>query len=341
MTIDMTTAPDLLDVRGLSVEFPARGGGWVGAISDVSLRVRQGESVGLVGESGSGKTVTSLAVMGLTPLTGGRIAAGSIAFDGRELTSLPQREWRALRGGGIGMIFQQPTRSLNPAFTVGDQIAESVRRHLGLSRRAARARAIEMLKLVEIPRAESRMDDYPHALSGGMCQRVMIAMVMATNPRLLVADEPTTALDVTVQERILALLRDLQEQTGVALLFVSHDLAVVADLCERVVVMYAGEIIEDGTAGDVFYQPQHPYSAGLLASIPNPRRGIGNRLASIPGQVPSAGTWPPGCRFQARCGFAVPGVCDAAHPPLLPSPAGSLSRCVRAAEIALEGVAAG
>jgi oligopeptide/dipeptide ABC transporter ATP-binding protein len=234
----------------------------------------------------------------------------------------------------MGMIFQQPIRSLNPAFTVGDQIAESVRRHLGLGRKAAWARAIEMLKMVEIPRAESRVKEYPHAFSGGMCQRVMIAMVMATNPRLLIADEPTTALDVTVQATILDLLRDLQQQTGVALLFVSHDLAVVAELCERVVVMYAGEIVEDNTAHRIFTRPRHPYSAGLLASIPNPNSGL-RRLAAIPGSIPTAGHWPSGCHFENRCTFAVPGRCDA-HPPLTELAGGGRVRCVRAEEIALE-----
>jgi oligopeptide/dipeptide ABC transporter ATP-binding protein len=328
----------LLDVRGLSVEFPsADGRGTVRAVEDVSFSLGQGESMALVGESGSGKTVTSLAVMGLTPATGGRVVAGSVSFDGQELTGADASAWRRLRGPGMGMIFQQPIRSLNPAFTVGDQIAESVRRHLGLDRRAARARAVEMLELVQIPRAAERVDEYPHAFSGGMCQRVMIAMVMACNPRLLIADEPTTALDVTVQERILELLRDLQEQTGVSLLFVSHDLAVVAQLCQQVVVMYAGEVAENGTAEDVFFRPQHPYTAGLLASIPKPGLGGGRRLRAIPGGIPAPGTWPVGCRFHQRCEHAQAGRCDVTHPGLL-SLGTDQARCLRAPELHLEGV---
>jgi peptide/nickel transport system ATP-binding protein len=339
------TSP-LLEVRDLTVEFPVPGGGWLPVVEGVSLTLRQGESLALVGESGSGKTVTSLAVMGLTGVTGGRVASGSIIFDGRDLTALPEREWRKLRGPGMGMIFQQPIRSLNPAYTVGDQIAESVRRHLNLSRKDAKARAVEMLELVHIPRAAQRVNDYPHEFSGGMCQRVMIAMVMACNPRLLIADEPTTALDVTVQERILQLLGELQEQTGVALLFVSHDLAVVAQQCQRAVVMYAGEVVESGTAADVFYRPQHPYTAGLLASIPRPGQQTGRRLIAIDGSIPPPGAWPVGCRFHDRCGYRKAGVCDTAHPALVSTPTtgtargAGATRCVRAAEIELQGVTA-
>jgi oligopeptide/dipeptide ABC transporter ATP-binding protein len=332
--------PPLLDVRELSVEFPAAGGrGRVLAVDGVSFQLERGESMALVGESGSGKTVTSLAVMGLTAATGGRIASGSVTFDGRELTGMHPKEWRRVRGPGMGMIFQQPIRSLNPAYTVGDQIAESVRRHLGMNRKQARARAIEMLELVQIPRAAQRVDEYPHAFSGGMCQRVMIAMVMACNPRLLIADEPTTALDVTVQQRILELLRDLQEQTGVSLLFVSHDLAVVAELCRHVVVMYAGEVAEYGTAADVFFRPQHPYTAGLLGSIPKPGLSTGRRLVSVPGSIPAPGAWPAGCRFHGRCSFSEPGRCDRTHPELQSDGAGR-ARCVRVQEIELAGVRA-
>jgi peptide/nickel transport system ATP-binding protein len=331
----------LLEVHGLSVEFPAADGkSWVRAVDDVSFSLAQGESMALVGESGSGKTVTSLAVMGLTAATGGRLAAGSVTFDGQELTGRNPKAWRALRGPGMGMIFQQPIRSLNPAYTVGDQIAESVRRHLGLGRKQARARAIEMLELVQIPRAAERVDEYPHAFSGGMCQRVMIAMVMACNPRLLIADEPTTALDVTVQETILDLLRDLQEQTGVSLLFVSHDLGVVAQLCQKVAVMYAGEIAETGTAADVFFRPKHPYTAGLLASIPKPGLTGERRLRAIPGGIPAPGAWPAGCRFFARCEHGQQGRCDIAHPELLTIGTEQQARCVRATELDLEGVKA-
>jgi len=336
-----TAGQPLLEVRDLAVEFPSASGGWTPVVQGVSFTLDQGESVALVGESGSGKTVTSLAVMGLTGVTGGRVAGGSVRFDGRELTALPEREWRRLRGPGMGMIFQQPTRSLNPAYTVGDQIAESVRRHLGLGRRAAWARAVEMLDLVQIPRAAERVHDYPHSFSGGMCQRVMIAMAMACNPRLLIADEPTTALDVTVQERILQLLRDLQEQTGVSLLFVSHDLAVVAELCQRVVVMYAGEVVEQGTAADVYFRPRHPYTAGLLASIPKPGLRAGRRLTAIPGSIPAPGSWPSGCRFHVRCPHRDPGRCDLRHPEIVPVGPSAQARCVRADEIELSGVTVG
>lgn len=327
----------LLRVRNLSVEFPAARKTWVKAVDGVSFDVGVGESVALVGESGSGKTVSSLAVMGLTGATGGRISGGSVEFEGRDLTAGPAGQWRDLRGTGIGMIFQQPIRSLNPAYTVGDQIAESVRRHLGMNRKAALARAVEMLDLVRIPRAAERISEYPHAFSGGMCQRVMIAMVMACNPRLLIADEPTTALDVTVQQTILELLRDLQAQTGVSLLFVSHDLAVVAELCQRVVVMYAGEVAEDARVDDLFFRPQHPYTSGLLNSIPQPGRGD-KRLTAIPGSIPAGGDWPTGCRFAARCTHARSGLCDTQHPPLAELRNGSAARCFRSTELELTGV---
>uniref|UniRef100_UPI0007CD46A1 ABC transporter ATP-binding protein n=1 Tax=Rhodococcus hoagii TaxID=43767 RepID=UPI0007CD46A1 len=344
MIPDMSTLVDgrpspstepLLAVRDLTVEFPSGHGTWTTAVEQVSFSVAPGESVALVGESGSGKTVTSLAVMGLTGKTGGRVAGGSISFEGRDLTQLPDREWRQLRGAGMGMIFQQPIRSLNPAYTVGDQIAESIRRHLGMSRKASLARAIEMLDMVQIPRAAERVREYPHAFSGGMCQRVMIAMVMACNPRLLIADEPTTALDVTVQETILELLRDLQEQTGVSLLFVSHDLAVVAELCQRVVVMYAGEVAEDSAISDIFYNPSHPYTAGLLDAIPRAGRETGRRLIAIPGSIPPAGEWPDGCRFHARCNFAKSGLCDLRHPQMLEVSSSSRARCHLAHELDL------
>ena len=335
---DIAPGSPLLRVRDLTVQFRTGRKDWVTAVQDVSFDVAAGEAVALVGESGSGKTVSSLAVMGLTADTGGRIAGGSVEFDGRDLTTLPAKQWRDLRGTGMGMIFQQPIRSLNPAYTVGDQIAESVRKHLGLDRKAAMARAVEMLELVQIPRAAERVREYPYAFSGGMCQRVMIAMVMACNPRLLIADEPTTALDVTVQETILQLLRDLQEQTGVALLFVTHDLGVVAELCSKVVVMYAGEVVEDGPADDVFFRPQHPYTSGLLASIPRPGIGTDRRLTAIPGRIPAAGEWPVGCHFHDRCTHARTGLCDLTHPPLTETAPGRAARCLRVADLQLRGV---
>ncbi|NKY54346.1 ABC transporter ATP-binding protein [Nocardia vermiculata] len=328
----------LLRVQDLTVQFRAGRRDWLTVVDGVSFDVGAGESVALVGESGSGKTVSSLAVMGLTGNMGGRIAGGSVEFEGRDLTTLPEREWRKLRGSGMGMIFQQPIRSLNPAYTVGDQIAESVRRHLGLDRRAAMARAVEMLELVQVPRAAERVREYPHAFSGGMCQRVMIAMVMACNPRLLIADEPTTALDVTVQETILELLRDLQEQTGIGLLFITHDLAVVAELCQRVVVMYAGEVVEQGRAENLFYTPRHPYTAGLLASIPQPGLRGNRRLTAIEGRIPVAGEWPSGCRFEQRCAHAQPGLCELTHPAADFDAEHGGARCLRSTELELQGV---
>jgi peptide/nickel transport system ATP-binding protein len=335
---DTVPATPLLRVRDLTVQFRAGRTRWVTAVEGVSFDVGAGESVALVGESGSGKTVSSLAVMGLANDAGGRLARGSVEFDGSDLTKLPSDHWRALRGRGMGMIFQQPIRSLNPAYTVGDQIAESVRKHLGLNRRAAMARAVEMLDMVQIPRAAERVHDYPHAFSGGMCQRVMIAMVMACSPRLLIADEPTTALDVTVQKTILQLLRDLQEQTGVALVFVTHDLGVVAELCERVVVMYAGEVVEDGRTDEVFFTPQHPYTAGLLASIPRPGIDADRRLTAIAGRIPAAGEWPAGCHFCDRCAHARPGVCDSTHPDLSETGSARAARCLRVTDLQLQGV---
>lgn len=332
-----STAP-LLRVNDLTVQFRAGRKGWVTAVDGVSFDVAAGESVALVGESGSGKTVSSLAVMGLTGDTGGRISRGSVEFDGRDVTKLNPAQWRALRGTGMGMIFQQPIRSLNPAYTVGDQIAESVRKHFGLDRKAAMGRAVEMLDMVQIPRAAERVHDYPHAFSGGMCQRVMIAMVMACSPRLLIADEPTTALDVTVQKAILQLLRDLQEQTGVALLFVTHDLGVVAELCERTVVMYAGEVVEDGRTDEVFFDPHHPYASGLLASIPQPGTAADRRLTTIAGRIPAAGEWPVGCHFHDRCAHARAGLCDTTHPALTETGPGRAARCLRVSDLQLKGV---
>ncbi len=325
----------LLQVRGLTVEFRIDDR-WTPVVRDVSFDVVEGRTLGLVGESGSGKTVSAMALLGLTGATGGRIAAGSVRLDGRELVGMDPAELREVRGRELGMIFQQPMRSLNPAFTVGEQIAETVRRHLRLSRRQAWARAVELLELVRIPEPARRAKDYPHMLSGGMCQRVMIAMALACGPRVLVADEPTTALDVTVQRHVLALLRDLQEQTGIGMVFVSHDLAVIAEMCDAVAVMYAGEIVEQGDVEPVFFTPGHPYTAALLASIP--RAANGQELRATPGSVPAPGAWPTGCHFAPRCAHAVPDRCDTAVPALV-GEAGQWARCVRVGELALTGVA--
>ncbi|PTR26452.1 peptide/nickel transport system ATP-binding protein/oligopeptide transport system ATP-binding protein [Rhodococcus sp. OK519] len=332
---DVPTAQPLLEVRGLTVEFD-QSGRWVPAVQDVSLEVGRGETVALVGESGSGKTVTAMAVLGLTERRGGRIAGGSIRLDGRELVGLPERELRAVRGNHVGMIFQQPIRSLNPAYTVGEQIAENVRAHLGLGRKAAWARAVEMLEMVHIPDAARRAQEYPHTFSGGMAQRIMIASAVACDPQMIIADEPTTALDVTVQARILQLLREIQERTGVSVLFISHDLGVVAEIADRVVVMYAGEVAEQGTCEEVFFDPLHPYTSGLLGSIP--AVGNGRLLRTIAGRIPAPGEWSEGCRFEARCPHALAGVCDARHPATAARADGRAVRCSRVQELVLEGV---
>jgi len=323
----------LLDVRGLSVSFPSPEG-HVTVASDVTFDVGAGEVVGLVGESGSGKTVSSLAISGLVATQGGRVE-GSARLDGTELIGLPEKELWRLRGAQVSMVFQQAIRSLNPGLTVGEQIAETVRRHRDVSRKAAWARAVEMLDRVGIPNPSVRAREYPHQFSGGMCQRVMIAMALCCDPRLLIADEPTTALDVTVQRRILDLLLELRAEQDIAILFITHDLGVIAETCDRVVVMYAGEVVERGTMLDLFRRPRHPYTQGLLDAIP---RGRGRRLVSIPGTVPPPAALPAGCRFAARCRYAEAGRCDTVHPVLRPVGDGRVARCVRADEIELAGV---
>jgi peptide/nickel transport system ATP-binding protein len=331
----------LLEVEGLSVEF-GTAQGRLRVVDGVGFSVAPGETVGLVGESGSGKSVSSLAVMGLIPPRAGQVTADALRFDGRDLLTLPRAEMRALRGAQLSMIFQEPMTSLNPVFTVGNQIAETVRTHQGGSRQAAWARAVEMLDRVGIPDAARRARDYPHAFSGGMRQRAMIAMALANDPKLLIADEPTTALDVTIQAQILDLLRALQQETGMAVVLVTHDLGVVAQSCDRVVVMYAGQVVEHAEVGPLFGAPRHPYSEGLLASMPQVAEP-GRPLVVIPGQVPNPDAWPPGCRFAPRCSYATP-ECDAA-PVALTAAAGARPdrddaasvRCVRADELALAG----
>ncbi len=269
----------------------------------MSFDLDRGEMAGFVGESGSGKTVTSLAIMGLLPARSARIAAGSVRFGTRELVGASTAELRDIRGNEIAMVFQEPMTSLNPVFTVGNQIGEAVRIHLGLSRRAARERAAELLDLVGIPDAHRRVKDYPHAFSGGMRQRAMIAMAIACGPRLLIADEPTTALDVTIQAQILDLLARLQQELGMAVLFVTHDLGIVAQVCQKVVVLYAGQMVEEAHVDRFFERPRHPYSQGLLESMPQ-MTPVGESLHTIPGEVPRAGRSPTGCRFNPRCRYA-------------------------------------
>jgi dipeptide transport system ATP-binding protein len=291
----------LLDIRNLSVEFPTSGG-IMRAVDGVSLQVEEGEFLGIVGESGSGKSVTMMAVMGLVAFPG-RVEADTLAFAGRDLRQLSDRERRALTGRDVAMIFQDPTTSLNPSFTIGFQLTETLRAHLGLDGNAARKRAIALLEQVGIPAAESRLSSYPHQLSGGMNQRVMIAMAIACDPKLLIADEPTTALDVTIQAQILDLLAELRRERGMAVVLITHNMGVVSETADRVAVMYAGQIMEEQTADALFEAPQHPYTAALLAALPERSDGAG-RLATIPGMVPGLHDRPAGCLFSPRCTFA-------------------------------------
>jgi len=306
-------------------------------VRDVSFTVGRGETVGLVGESGCGKTMTSLAIMQLLPRQA-RIAQGSVRLGGQDLTSLPRRTLEDIRGQEIAMIFQDAMRSLNPAFTVGDQIGDVMRRHKGLRRAAARKRAIELLDYVGIPRAAQRIDDYPHMFSGGMAQRVMIASAISCEPKVLIADEPTTALDVTIQSQVLRLLRRFQLELGLGLVFITHDLGVVAEVCDRVAVMYAGQIVEQGEVVELFERPQHPYTAGLLGLLPLEGRKSAD-LVPIPGTVPMPSEWPAGCRFAPRCPHVEEGRCAAGPVPLEQLRVGRTVRCVRHEELALEGVA--
>ena len=327
----------LLRVEGLTVEFPGPDG-WVRAVEDVSFEVGAGQVVGLVGESGSGKTVSALAVLGLTRAQGGRVAAGSVWFEGVDLTTLDEKALSEVRGRRVGMVFQQPIRSLDPAFTIGEQIAETIRRHEGASRGDAWARAVALLDRVHIPEPAKRARQFPHEFSGGMCQRAMIAMALSCSPSLIIADEPTTALDVTVQAVVLELMREIQAETGVAVLFISHDLGVIAEMAQDVAVMYAGQVVERASVEDLFLAPKHPYTAGLMAAVP--RVGQGRRLVAIEGNVPDPGHHPTGCRFQPRCDFAVAGRCDTV-PVALRSTGGRDTRCVRVDELTLDGVMVG
>ncbi|WP_448638447.1 ABC transporter ATP-binding protein [Geodermatophilus sp. URMC 63] len=333
-----STVPAVISIRGLVVEFATQHG-WVPVVDGVSLDVAQGEVVGLVGESGSGKTVTGLSIMGLIPERISRVVGGSITFDGRDLLKDSPKQLREMRGRDIAMVFQEPMTSLNPAFTVGDQIAEVGRRHLGLGRKAGRDLAIQMLGTVGIPNAPQRVRSYPHEFSGGMRQRVMLAIALACKPKLLIADEPTTALDVTVQAQILDLLLHLRAEMGMSVLMVTHDLGVVSEICDRVAVMYAGQVVETGPVNAVFEAPLHPYTEGLIRSLPQVSTGEA-RLSTIPGRVPDAGKMPLGCRFHTRCGYAVDACVRAVPSPQLIQVPGSDRdvRCIRFQELDLRGV---
>ena len=293
----------LLEIEDLHVEFPTQGG-VMHAVQGVSLSLDEGDVLGIVGESGSGKSVTMLALMGLVAFPG-RVRARRLHFAGHSLLKLSERMRRKVIGRDVAMIFQEPTTSLNPCFTIGFQLAETLRLHLGMDRHKARRRAVELLELVGIPAPASRLDDFPHQLSGGMNQRVMIAMGIACNPRLLIADEPTTALDVTIQAQILDLLRDLQKERGMALVLVTHNMGVVAEMARRVAVMYAGQVMEERAADTLFAAPQHPYTAALLSAMPERHEGSG-RLATIAGVVPGLLDRPAGCLFAPRCEYATP-----------------------------------
>jgi oligopeptide/dipeptide ABC transporter ATP-binding protein len=288
----------VLEVEGLTTRFPS-GGGSVPIVDGNDLRVERGEVLALVGESGCGKSMTALSIMRLVPKPG-RITVGSVRLEGRELLELPATEMRRVRGGQIAMIFQEPMTSLNPVLRVGDQVAEAIRLHDGMSRAAALDRCRELFELVGIPDPAARVSAYPHQLSGGLKQRVMIAMALSTRPKLLIADEPTTALDVTIQAQIVRLLRDLQSELGMSILLITHDLGIVNELSDRVAVMYAGRIIETGTRADIFKGARHPYTRGLLRSMPA-LAAPGVRLPEIAGVVPSPTKWPAGCRFSTRC----------------------------------------
>ncbi len=322
----MTVAP-LIEIKDLRVLFHGDDGRTTHAVDSVDLSVANGATLGLVGESGCGKSVTSLAIMGLLSKHSSDVS-GSIRFDGFDLLEASDETLRDLRGNRLAMIFQEPMTSLNPSFTIGDQIIESILRHRGGSRRSARARAIELLRRVHIPSPEKRIDEYPHKLSGGMRQRVMIAMALACDPKLLIADEPTTALDVTLQAQILDLMRELKAASGAAIILITHDLGVVAEVCDEVAVMYAGEIVERAAVGELFASPQHPYTVGLLGSIPRLGRRA-THLATIEGMVPNMAKPPAGCRFAARCPF-VAEACVKAPPPLAQLTPAHWSRCIKA-----------
>jgi peptide/nickel transport system ATP-binding protein/oligopeptide transport system ATP-binding protein len=317
----------LLEVRGLTTAFrTARGE--INAIDDVSFSVDEGEVLGIVGESGSGKSVTALTIMGLLPQPPARVAAGSIRFAGKDITKLSETAMQKIRGPGIAMVFQEPMTSLNPVFTIGDQITETLRAHERLPPRVQRERAIAMLDKVGIPSASRRLDDYPHQLSGGQRQRVMIAIALCCNPRLLIADEPTTALDVTIQAQILDLLLDLRDEFRMAVIVITHNMGVVAETADRVMVMYAGRVIEQAPVAGIFDQPLHPYTRGLLSCVPSLEQET-ERLTAIPGTLPEPARRPPGCRFAPRCDLAID-ACSEALPELRPlAPAHDVA-CIRA-----------
>lgn len=320
----MSEIKPVLEIKNLDVTFKVQSG-TVKIIRDFNLSVAKGEAIGIVGESGSGKSVTSLAVMGLLPKPNGRIANGEIYLNGVEIAGLKENEKRKIRGNKISMIFQEPMTSLNPVYTIGEQLAEPLKQHTSLSKKQIRDKVIEMLNEVGIPRADKIIDEYPHQLSGGMRQRVMISLAMIAEPSLLIADEPTTALDVTIQAQILDLLRRISKQKETAILLITHDLGVVAEICDKVAVMYAGEVVEYSDVRTLFNEPLHPYTQGLIASMPhkNERKG---ELYSIPGSVPKPTEFPAGCHFSTRCSHATE-QCRLSKPPIVSKTENHSVRC--------------
>jgi peptide/nickel transport system ATP-binding protein len=317
----------LLEIRGLKTHF-ATDDGMVRAVDGVDLTIDRGETLGVVGESGCGKTVTALSVLKLIAMPPGQIVGGEILWQGQDLVRWSKQEMRRIRSSEIGIIFQEPMTSLNPVYSVGEQIAEVVRLHEGLGRRAARDKAVEMLRLVRIPNPERRVRDYPHQFSGGMRQRVMIAMALSCNPKLLIADEPTTALDVTIQAQILEILLEMKSRLGMAVMLITHAMGVIAETAQRVAVMYAGKVVEEASVEELFARPRHPYTQGLIRSIPRVDRGARKvRLEAIPGVVPSLLDPAPGCRFAPRCRFAM-NACIRATPELREVAPGHKAACI-------------
>ncbi len=318
----------LLEIDELSVAFRTERGE-ITAVEQVSLALEPGEILGIVGESGSGKSVTALTIMGLLPEPAARVVGGAVRFEGQELTALSELRMQRVRGPGIAMVFQEPMTSLNPVFSIGEQITETLAAHGEASRAARRDRAVEMLERVGIPSASRRLGDYPHQLSGGQRQRVMIAMALACRPRLLIADEPTAALDVTIQAGILDLLLDLRDELGMAVVLITHNMGAIAEAADRVAVMYAGRVVEQTSVTRLFAAPSHPYTQALLACVPTLEDGR-QRLEAIPGILPDPFARPPGCRFAPRCKLHI-AECDAAQPPLLPVELGHTAACIRTA----------
>ncbi len=320
----------LLEVDNLTTAFKTERGE-ITAVEEVSFNLDEGEILGIVGESGSGKSVTALTVMGLLPRPPARIVAGEVRFNGEVLTKASDSRMQKIRGSGIAMVFQEPMTSLNPVFTIGDQIMETLRAHERLTPKQQRARAIEMLDKVGIPSPAKRLDDYPHQLSGGQRQRVMIAIALACNPKLLIADEPTTALDVTIQAQILDLLMDLRDEFRMAIMIITHNMGVIAQTADRVMVMYAGRVVEEAPVMRIFDKPSHPYTRGLLECVPSLEQDK-SRLVAIPGTLPDPAHRPPGCRYAPRCSLAIP-ACAAGIPPLIGIEAAHEAACIRTGEL--------